>query len=245
MSNTQTIWYNMLKMNDFIPPKKNKHNDEHCWLCSGKLNENSWSIKDAITSSFTDVSLAKNNTSNSVCCACVGLMKKEAWVEACEKHGNSPYFPIKEGKEPYLANWVFFSHIFNDNKWIMPTRAELEQCLLNPPQPPFSIIITETGKKHLIFKANISLSKDNFFVQLEEQSINVYLDDFKKLHSTVKEAYNLGLSKESILTGNYNYSTVLKIGLKKWQNIECELKKARNTDKKLLTLSCFVVQKET
>jgi hypothetical protein len=242
---TQKIWYDFLQMTDIEPPVENKSKDKNCWLCGGSVNNKSWAVKDAITNTFTDVGLISENSSNSVCCACVALMKKESWEKACKKHGYSPYFPLKENKKPCMSNWMFYSHVFTSGKWLMPSRSEIEKILLNPPEPPFSIVITVSGKKHLIFRSKISYSKSDFFVQFEEQSISVNLKKFKDVHDIVKYAYENGVSKESLLSGNYNHLVILKIGLKKWGEIENKLRKIREQQRNLLSLSCFVVQNDS
>lgn len=238
MSVTQTVYKELLNMPDYEPPRFGS--DAQCWLCAGDTDGKGWLIKDAITSAFTDASLAACPKSQTMCQACVALMKKEAWQQACEKHGHTPFFPIKNGKKPAMANWMFSSHVFSKDGWLRPERKEIAGILLNPPSAPFVIVLAEVGKKHTIFKSKVSYSRTQYFVNLDEKTILVDLNKFKELLALVENAYKY-FSKDSILTGNYNQAAVMAVGLSTWREIESQIKHWRGDD--LLRLACFVARK--
>lgn len=247
MSNTQIVYKELLAMPPFEPPepkgKKSKYGqDAKCWLCAGDTEGIGWHIKDVITSSFTDTNAAKCLQSQTVCYSCAALMKKEAWVEACEKHGHSPYFPVKDGKKPFLSNWMFSSHVFSKDGWQRPDRKELADILLNPPTPPFLITISDVGKKHVIFRAKVNQSKDSFFVNIDEETILIEREKFKEILMLVEQAYEL-FSKDSILTGEYNQAAIMKAGLRVWREIEDKLKVIRLNSFDMLKVTCFVARK--
>ena len=247
MSVTQTVYKHMLAMPDFEPPepkgKKPKYGqDDTCWLCAGDTNQKGWHVKDAISSAFTDTNLARCPQSQTICDSCVALMKKEAWQQACEQYAHSPYFPVKEGKKPALANWMFSSHVFSKNNWLRPERVQIADILLNPPEPPFVITLADVGKKHVIFKSQVSYSQDDYFVNIDELTVVVNRDDFEKLLAIVEQAYQF-FSKDSILTGDYNQAAVLKAGLSVWREIEDKIRPYRQSKQKLLRLACFVARK--
>ncbi|MFU8927570.1 hypothetical protein [Acinetobacter puyangensis] len=247
MSTTQVIYRDILQMPPFEPPepkgKKAKYGkDEKCWLCGGNTENLGHHIKDVITSSFTDTNQAKCLDSQTVCYSCAALMKKEAWLAACEKHGHSPYFPVKDDKKPALANWMFSSHVFSKDGWLRPSRQEFANILTNPPKPPFVITIAEVGKKHVIFRAQISYSEDKFFVQFDEEQILVNVNTFKDILALVEDAYTL-FSKDSILTGDYNQAAILKAGFKVWREYEAKLIPIRKQYKQMLKVACFVARK--
>lgn len=231
---TQFIWQDALDMGVFEPQepkaKKQKHGkDAECWLCSGDTEGLGWHSKDVIGSSFTDSNIAKAVHSQTVCYSCVALMKKEGWELACAKHGISPYFPIKDDKPPFLSNWMFNSHCFSTVGWMTLNRAQARDVLLNPPNPPFAITLAAVGKKHVIFRAKTNDDIDNFFVQLDDDTIFINRQEYTKLLAIFEEGYNLGFSKDSMLTGEYNQASILKTGLKEWRKIDDEVKKHRNT----------------
>lgn len=247
MSVTQVVYKDLLGMADFEPPepkgKKTKHGaDEKCWLCAGETNGKGWHVKDAISSAFTDTSLAHCPQSQTICDSCVALMKREAWEIACEKHGHSPYFPAKDDKKPALANWMFSSHVFSKEGWLRPDRKDIAEILLDPPKPPFVITLADVGKKHVIFKSHVSYSQDDYFVNIDETTISVNRSDFAELLDIVENAYR-HFSKDSLLTGDYNQAAVLKAGLSVWREIEGKINPFRQSKQELLRLACFVARK--
>lgn len=248
MSTTQLIYKHLLQMPVFTPPepkgKKSQYGaDDQCWLCAGDTEQIGWHLKDGITTSFTDGNIAKVPTSQTMCYSCVALMKKEAWVAACEKHGHSPYFPSKEGKAPALSSWMFSSHVFSADSWLRPERKELADILLNPPKPPFVITIAEVGKKHVIFRAKTNHSQDAYFVNIDDESILIHRKSFELILSVVEQAYQY-FSKDGILTGNYNQAAILKAGLGVWRELEDQIKVFRKQDFNMLRVACFVARKE-
>ena len=144
-------------------------------------------------------------------------MKKEAWVEACAVHGHSPYFPVKDDKKPFLANWMFSSHVFSADGWRRPDRKGSRDVLLNPPQPPFVITLAAVGKKHVIFRARLNQDASVFSVQLDDEEVVVKRRAFAELLELFERAYAMGFSKDSLLTGTYNQAAVLKVGVGRWR----------------------------
>jgi len=242
-STTQFVWRSCLDMPDFTGSKANDATGE-CWLCGGDIGTAPWALKKAFTSTFTELPKSKSVGSPYVCCSCVALTKKEAFKMACEKHGHSPYFPVKDDKKPFLANWMNNCHVFSKESWLRPSRHELREIILRTPKPPFVIIATEVGKKHIIFRADINYSKDNFIVQFDESKVVVNRAIFKILLSDFEAAYALGLSKTSMVTGEYNTSQCLKIGIERWRNIEKTMSKYRTQSHDLLRLVSFCAKKD-
>ena len=229
---TQFIWQDCLQMPVFDAPepktKKSKHSqDLDCWLCGGDTENLGWCSKDVIGSAFTDSNSAKAIHSQTVCYSCAALMKKEGWELACAKHNISPYFPVKDDKPPFLSNWMFNSHVFSLQGWRTINRIQAREELLNPPKPPFIITLADSGKKHVIFRAKINQSINDYFVQLDENTVLINRELFAKTLEVFEQGYALGFSKDSMLTGNYNQAAILKTGLKKWREIEDKIKVVR------------------
>lgn len=248
MSVTQFIWKEALRMSEFSPPepksKKPKYGpDDVCWLCAGDTDKKGWHIKDVIGSAFTDVNSAAFPTSQTICYSCAALMKKEAWEMACNKHGHSPYFPAKDGKEPFMSNWMFSSHVISKDGWIIPTRAQMRDILIDPPRPPFVITIADKGKIHVLFKSQVSQSVDDFFINYDDQTIHINRVKFTKILNDVEDAYEF-FSKESMLTGNYNQAAILAAGIEKWREIDNGLKIHRAQYADMLKVAVFVAKKD-
>ena len=238
-SNTQTIWYDLLHMPDYLPTKPPKTIHRQCFLCGGSTNEQAWAFKEAIGGAFTDLAIAKCIESQTVCCACAALTSKDAWVLACEQFKHNPYFPVKDDKKPFLSNWMFASHCFSDNTWLILDRTQARNVLLNPPEPPFVITLAVVGKKHVIFRAHVNYAREQFSVQADDQRINVNRSLFTELLSLVEQGYAMGFSKSSMLTGDYNQAACLKAGLNQWNAFENQLKPWRKRHEGMLFLATF------
>lgn len=245
---TQFIWTECLGMEPFEPPepkgKKTKYGqDAHCWLCGGETHGIGWHLKDIVGAAFTNGNEARRVDSETICQQCAALMKKEAWEPACVKFGHSPYFPVKDGKKPFMSSWMFSSHVFAKGFWAQPNRSEVRQHILNPPEPPFVMSFAAAGKKHVLYGSIVNLSRDKFFVNLDEKKILVERSRYKEVLSSFEAMYSDGFSKDSILTGNYSQAAVLSYGLFKWRKMESFFSKVRSEENDLLELVSYSAQK--
>jgi len=249
MSTTQFVWRDCLGMRAWEPPepkskKKERFGpDAECWLCGGGTNGAGWHFKDVIGTAFTDFNIAAAPHSSTVCQSCAALMKKEAWVEACAAHDHDPNFPVKDGKKPFLANWMFSSHVFSADEWLRPDRSGVRDVLLNPPKPPFVMTLASVGKKHVIFRARVNASREQFSVNLDDTEVLVVRETFARLLSDFEQAYEAGFSKDSLLTGHYNQAAILALGLSQWREIERKMRMWRTSEPGMLQLAHFAGQK--
>lgn len=247
---TQFIWKEALGMPELEAPeptnKKNKKYgvDEKCWLCGGNTENIGWHKKDVITSSFTDVDSAQSSTSETCCYSCAATMKQEGWQIACEKYGHPWHFPIKEGKKPVSSNWMFSSHVISKDNWQMPARSDFREILINPPGTPFVITLADAGKKHVLFRASVNYSQDHYSVMLDDEEIFIDRHIFSEMLTKFEEAYTLGFSKASLLSGEYNQAAIMKIGIKEWREIEDEMKRYRDNYYGMMQIVAFVGQKQ-
>lgn len=250
MTITQWAWHDCLGMDDWLPPEpRNKKKqrfgvDADCWLCGGHVTpESGWPLKDALAPTFTDFNQAKAPWSQTVCGACVALSRSDAYGYYARSRGMPEFFPEKEGKKPRALNWLYSSHIFGAGLHLQPDRKAWRDILLNPPEPPFAMIMAVNGKKHVIFKGAVSSSRDQFTVQADETRIFVDLDNIKALMTEFESAYNQGFSKDSLLTGQYNQAAIMSAGLSVWRGIEASMAKWRSSHPGLMQLCHFCAQK--
>jgi hypothetical protein len=241
---TQVIWQDFLNLPDYLPEKPPKTIDAKCWLCGGDTHGTGWDMKKAIGGAFTDNNIARATRSNTVCCSCAALTSKDMWVIACEKHHHSPYFPVKDDKKPFLSNWMFSSHVFSTSAWLQPSRQQAREILLNPPAPPFVITLAAVGKKHVIFRAPVNHDRERFFVQFDTETICIDRCLFAAMLEQFESFYELGLSKDSLVTGNYNQASCMQIGVQKWREIENVMQEFRRRDSALLKIVSFVSVKK-
>jgi hypothetical protein len=126
----------------------------------------------------------------------------------------------------------------------VPKRIEVREWLINPPEPPFTIAIAESGQKHILYLAQEGYSRDCFPVQFEMDTLQIELKTF----SALLENYELLLieefSKTEIDSGCYRPDRILKC-FERWQELDSAIAPYRNGGKasRLLQLVSFVAIK--
>lgn len=245
---TQWIWHDALKNPDWLPlePKRGERfgGDADCWLCGGPTHGKGWPLSKGLKPTFTDFSQAKAPHSLSVCGACVALSDSSAYTQYAEKTGRPTTFPLKPGKTyARPLNWLYMSHVITLDDHQTPDRKAWRDILLNPPEPPFVMAMAVNGKKHVIFRSVVNQSRDNFVVQADETRVQVGREVFTQMLTEFEEAYALGFSKDSLLTGTYNQASVLKVGVGRWREIEARMERWRKTAPGMMQLAHFCGQK--
>lgn len=188
--------------------------DARCWLCGGKTGGNGQLVKKAIKDTFTDRDKARWPGSKSVCPGCA----------FCLSFMSLRNYSI-------LATEIGLKH---------PSRPEMRDLLLNPPEPPFVFCIAVSGQKWLHFRAQTAYDRDGFPVQYEETSVCVERPVLASWLKTIETLYTV-FSKEEIKTGRYNQNRIKQFGLAKFQ--ELEAKNAPHRGTRLFDLAVFVAQK--
>lgn len=247
---TQWFWHDCLRMPHWLPPEpKNKKKarfgaDDVCWLCGGHVEPGAgWVLKDALAPTFTDFNQAKAPWSQTVCGACVALSSSSAYAAYARGVGKPEFFPVKEGKKPRALNWLYFSHVVTPAEYHQPDRKQWRELLLNPPEPPFAMCMAVNGKKHVIFKGAISYSRDQYTVQADDTRIFVDREKLAELMELFEQAYAMGFSKDSLLTGNYNQAAIMAVGIAAWREIEQQMARWRSLEPGLMQLCHFCAQK--
>lgn len=218
-----------------------------------------------ISASFTAGGRVKSPHSTTMCGRCHGIMMGEIqrvwyhnqdedrWVALYLRgihqvwQGETLLYPALGGAEEHVQ----ISASGNKGKPAtyrilsgVPKRVEVRDWLLNPPDPPFTIAIAESGKKHILFMAQEGFSQDHFPVQFEEDSLQID----RVLFSTYLEHYesllNAGFSKTEIDSGEYRPDRLLN-NIDVWQMHDPIIKAHRygNKPSRYLQLISFVAQK--
>lgn len=121
------------------------------------------------------------------------------------------------------------------------TRVEIREHLLNPPQPPFTIAIAESGQKHIIPWALEAQNQDTFPVQFELDT--VYIDcRFKEYLQIYEKLMGLGFSKTEIDSGDYRSDRLMKVLDQYWE-LEERIQVIRGT--RLMELINYVAQAQS
>lgn len=216
----------------------------YCHLC-GKKGEWSYLASELLTKYFTARSICKTPTSDAVCDRCHWVLKGRVWFwnESKQKwsklfaqsltalyQGETLLYPIIEGEHTEGKDTL---PIVTQ----MPTRAMIRDWLLNPPDPPFTIAITESGQKYVLPWAQEGLSRDRFPVQFELDSIWLHRAEFQMLLEQYEALMALGFSKGEIDSGDYRSEKLVKC-LEEWGTFEPAIVPYRGS--RLLQLVSYV-----
>lgn len=185
-----------------------------CWLCGGPAGEAPWPLARAISSTFTNHTLAAAPRSGSVCEPCAYLASGDAWREYCAAH------PEMGLKSVSPLSWRSYSHVVAMGIHACPVRSGWQRWLFEPPPPPFVYVIAESGQKHLLFRAEAAHERDLYPVQVEEDRIWVQPGPLRECVDAVELGLRMGFTREEIASGRYSQGRLAKAGLAEWRRWE-------------------------
>jgi len=197
--------------------------DELCWLCGGETNGQGVPVKKAIKPTFTNIPIASELKSKTLCAGCVFCLS--------------------------FVSLRHYSIVATEKNLQHPSHAELRDILLDPPKFPFVICAAVSGQKWLHIKSQIAYTRNYFPVQMEE--VTVYVDpvELENLLAPIEELYVAGFRKMSgrnfegeIETGRYDSHKILAFGIEKWQELENKIKEKRG--QRVFNLALFIAQKK-
>lgn len=215
----------------------------NCYICGTENANQSLSLKD----SFTAHTRCKCPNSKNLCRRCFDCIDgqyKQCWY----------YHPTKEKwSKLWGRNWSWLVcsdadknrptfHLSPHDDGLLevknlPTRSEIREWLLNPPNPPFTICIAESGQKHTYPFSIESISKNLFPVLFEETLIYLDRQQFAGVLKIFESLMRLGFSKTEISSGDYRSDKIAKC-LSDFFLLENQIAAYRGTD--LLRLADFV-----
>jgi CRISPR type IV-associated protein Csf1 len=113
--------------------------------------------------------------------------------------------------------------------------------LVNPPEPPFTIAIAESGQKHILPWAREAQSRDYFPVQFELDSLWVQRSQWLDLLQAFEELMGMGFSKTEIVSGEYRPDRLMPV-LSSYQQWDGIVQAWRGT--RLIDLASYVATTE-
>lgn len=185
----------------------------NCYLCASPDATKPLTLKDT----FTSHNLARNPTSNYLCDRCAWCIPLRAfyWNETKKK-----YSAIFSRNWTWLLNgdnsYPKFGDTITEGKDTLqvvtelPTRVQIREWLINPPTPPFTICIAESGQKHILPWAQEATNRDYFPIQFELDTLYIHRHSFSDLLSAYESLMALGFSKTEINSGNYRSDRLMK-----------------------------------
>jgi hypothetical protein len=214
----------------------------NCYLCAAPNASKPLALKDT----FTSHNAARYPNSKYLCDRCAWCIPLRAfyWNET-----KGRYSAIYSRNWSWLLNsdnsYPKFGVTITEGKDTLqvvtglPTRVQMREWLLNPPKPPFTICIAESGQKHILPWALEATSRDYFPVQFELDTLHIYRSTFIHLVNQYEQLMEMGFSKAEISSGNYRSDRLAK-NIDKYGAHEAVIATKRGS--RLIELVSFVAQ---
>jgi len=116
-----------------------------------------------VKETFTNRDIVRRPSSMFICGGCV----------SCFEDRDIVLITGEQRKDQRIRQYGW---IFTKSQKIAATKAhlkEITEIILNPPEPPFGIVLVTSGQKQLLFRSVIAWSRDNFPLMLEDEIITV------------------------------------------------------------------------
>jgi hypothetical protein len=224
-----------------VPKKGSRYGpDAACWLCGGPTDGVGWHHKLGLSGTFCSHNIAVRPDSQTVCQSCVATSASDGWLQYASRYPERnlwTHFPEKDGGIKRQFNWLYASHLFRVGHHESPSRPRWRELLIEPPEPPFLMILAISGKKQLIFRGRISQSRESFWVQADEMRVLVRPNEFAECLAAFEALYDAGFSKDSIVSGNYHSGQLAKTGLSIWRPLEEAIRPFRQRHPEYLLLA--------
>jgi CRISPR type IV-associated protein Csf1 len=171
----------------------NPTGNNKCFYCGGVCDDTHKS-KEYVKDTFTNRDIVKYPDSEFVCSGCVCSLNERATITMIDGE-------VRESQKTRLYSWLFDS-----KSRIAFTKAHLsvvKEIFLNPPEPPFGIVLAVSGQKQLLFRSVLAWNKQEYYVMLEDEKILVNVN---KLKAKLDQAEKIiaGIGKVAALDVNLN-----------------------------------------
>lgn len=213
--------------------------DGDCWLCGGPTEGVGWPWRLAISPTFTNHTLAAAPWSQTVCQACVYMGSGEAWRAYCETR------PDREWKAVPPLSWRSYSHVFWPGYHDCPKRGSWRALLLEPPEPPFLLVVAESGQKHIVYRAVVGRSREVFPVQVEEERVLVDRDEFRACVEAFEALLAMGFTRDEVVSGRYSQGRLARADRVLWRAAEAEMDQWRRRRPDYMRLAHMVAHGPT
>lgn len=140
-----------------IAPRTGSH---RCFYC-GAGCDSTYSSKEFVKPSFNGWSGVASPDSSAVCAGCVACLNESADITLPHES--------RTGQRIRNYSWVVTST--SARAFTKAHVAELRAICLNPPAPPFAIVISDSGQKQLLYRGVVAMDRASPTAMLEEERI--------------------------------------------------------------------------
>lgn len=153
----------MITASMLFAPDRVRDGMHRCFYCGASCGDDH-SKKEYVKKTFTNRDIVKFPGSNYVCGPCVeslATVTQTKLVDGDIKTGR--------GAAPRTYSWVLDG---KNNRAFSKKHFDFARSIIGcPPEPPFSIVLADSGKKQIIFRAPVNYDRDVFVVQFEEAHV--------------------------------------------------------------------------
>lgn len=208
-----------------------------CWLCGGDTDGAGWPRDVWLRPTFTNHNEAQAPASDAVCQACVAMASKEVWESYVAAH---PEQGLKTG---HAMSWRFYSHAFTSSGHWCPRRPDWRRLLTDPPAPPFLFVLSQSGQKHLIFKARLAHDRGRYPLRWEDELLWVVPHELESAVVAVEAGMEAGLARSDMESLSPAPHRALKAGVRRTHALIEFARPHRDADPRLYALACYVAHK--
>ncbi|HEY0087612.1 MAG TPA: hypothetical protein VGB37_02145 [Candidatus Lokiarchaeia archaeon] len=157
--------------------------ENECCLCGIKKAFKFKKRNKILSASFTDFNFMKNRDSQFIC-------------GYCEKLLSDDYLDSPKGKRCGIR---LYSFLIENNKFKIIDRKEKESYLFNYEfQLPYILCYSDSGQKHISWKANYGFSNNNITINTENGQINFDREKYKNIYLLAKKLYLNKITKDEL-----------------------------------------------
>ena len=144
--------------------------EENCFFCNGAC-DTTYKRKDYVKDTFTNRDIVLVPGSDYVCKGCVSSLNQRATINLIDGE-------IREGQMTQLYSWFFDST--GARAFTKAHSSIIRNLLLNPPDLPFGVVFSTSGRKHLLFRSVLAWDKSEYRVMFEEEKILINVELLKQ-----------------------------------------------------------------
>ncbi|UFP97184.1 hypothetical protein [Gloeobacter morelensis] len=215
-----------------------------CYLCARRPAPHP---RSQVPETFTAHAFARSQESDSLCERCAWVLKLRCWYQKTDGNWsilfarafswlwvNSQLVVPTIGPELSIAGKRGGTFPVVSN---LATRSDIRGWLLEPPTPPFEMVVAQSGQKHTLPFAVTGWDREYFALLFEMDTVWIRKTQLRGLLEIYESLLDLGFSKTEIDTGEYRGERLAK-SLTPWWPLEEKIVPYRGS--RLLELVSFV-----
>ena len=210
---------------NFIDPAENPDYETawqgNCTIC-GASTVGGIANKKMFSGHYCDWGIHKAQQSDHVCAGCA--------------------FTMLLNMQSHRCGLLRYSFLASDTLKIC-NRAQVRDYIINPPTPPFVMVVAVSQKKHLAIKSRMSYDRENYFCMLEEECIQVNRQQAEDTIKVCEALRGIGMTKDEICKGIIRFDKIKDFKLDAFDKINHALRPCMGS--RLFDLCLFVAQKMT